>query len=751
LEYDLGKGTASLHTSKGVPLLLNATAAAVFPRGYALASDTNYTRKSHLETSRDSGIEGDRLVVACIDAARSLNLEHRVTLLRDRPGAIFEIILTNTSKKDLLIRQAEPLRALLDERAGCFFGAEYQYTRVRKALTHGYLYYDPGELLDFGWRAHRDFTSYWNAAFHIPDSQETLVVGFLENRQAEGQIAAGWDMTREWNDGRSAFNLSARALYNRYFVVPPGSSVSSGKLLLLLSPEPFSGLEYYAETYGRLHKVRLNPVINGWCSWFYTHTRATEEEQLKNAEFIAQHLKPYGMEWVQIDDGYQRAFGDWEGNQLYPHGMKWLAGKIRDLGLKAGLWVAPTVISENTEIAQKHQDWLVHDAQGNVQKVMSDRAKYALDITHPEARAWVRDLFKTICEDWGYDFIKIDFVEWTALAAERYHDPTLGKAGAYRLLFQTLREAMGPSRHLLDCGPGPETVGLLDSLRIELDLAHLTWDQYTRNFNSNAPAMAKRYYWHRRAWINDADQLGLARLTIPQARAAASIIALSGGTTISSDRLYELDPARLEILQKVLPAYGEAARPLDLFETSFPEIFALKVRKDFGEWWLLGYFNYDENSTAVRDFDLARLGLDPQGTCLAYDFWQQKLVAEARGTMRLVFEPSSVNFLAIHARRGVPQLIGTDRHYTQGALELENVRWDGATKVLSGTGLGAPGTAWRIAIYVPHEYSWEADGPGYFHDHEGFSAISYEKRLLRARLNFNGTNRIDWSVKFRAK
>ena len=310
---------------------------------------------------------------------------------------------------------------------------------------------------------------------------------------------------------------------------------------------------------------------------------------------------------------------------------------------------------------------------------------------------------------------------------------------------------MGPSRHLLDCGPGPETVGLLDSLRIELDLAHLTWDQYTRNFNSNAPAMAKRYYWHRRTWINDADQLGLARLTIPQARAAASIIALSGGTTISSDRLYELDPARLEILQKVLPAYGEGARPLDLFETSFPEIFALKVRKDFGEWWLLGYFNYDENSTAVRDFDLARLGLDPQGTCLAYDFWQQKLVAEARGSMRLVFEPSSVNFLAIHARRGVPQLIGTDRHYTQGALELDNVRWDGATKVLSGTGLGAPGTAWRIAIYVPHEYSWEADGPGYFHDHEGFSVISYEKRLLRARLNFDGTNRIDWTVKFRAK
>lgn len=750
LEYDLGSGRVSLYAVKDKkPLLLNATAAAVFPRGMALASDANYTRRSRVAASGDPGIEGEQLVITCADTAKNLNLEQQITLLRDRPGAVFELVLTNVSKKEILVRHAEPLRALLDEHSGCFFGAEGAYSAVQKVLRHGYLYSDPGEVMDMVGHGRRDFTSVWNAAYYIPGTQETLVVGYLENRQAEGHIYAAWNLTRAWQGGHGAFDLTGRSFYNRTFVLKPGASISSGRLLVLLSPDPFSGLEYYAETYGRLHGVKLNPILNGWCSWAYTHTRATEDEQLKNAEFIGKYLKPYGMEWVQIDDGYQRAFGDWEGNELYPHGMKWLAGKIRELGLKPGIWVAPYVISENTDVARNHPEWLVHDAAGEVYVTASTRAKHALDITHPGARQWLHDLFKSLARDWGYDFIKIDFVEWTLLAAERYYDPTIGKAGAYRLGFETMRAAVGPERHLLDCGPGPTTVGLLDSMRIDQDLPRTTWEQYTKHFCSNAPSMAKRYYFHKRTWINDNDHLGLARLTVPQARAAASIIALSGGTTISSDRVYELDPDRLDILRKVLPAYGEAARPLDLFEKSFPEIFALKVRKDFGEWWLLGYFNYDEGATVVRDFDLTRLGLDPLKTYLVYEFWTQRLVAEASRSVRLVFEPSSVNFLAIHEKRDVPQVVGTDRHYAQGALELQDVRWDAASRTLSGTGLGAPGTAWRIAIYVPQGYVWDENGLDYFHDYQNFSAISFEKNILRARLEFGRADRVSWSFKFR--
>jgi hypothetical protein len=751
LEYDLSRGRASLFSTQSTPLLLNATAGAILPRAMVLACDAQYTRQSRLVMSTDLGIASEQLIVSCRDMHQHLDLECRYTLLHDRPGAVFELVLTNVSPSAMVICAAEPLRALLDEHAGCFFGAERVHSRVHRVLRNGYLYSDPGEVIDIAWQGRRQITSCWNAAFYIPSSRETLVVGYLDNQHAEGQIIASWDMSRVWHRGRPSFDLTACSLYHRTFVLPAGGSVSSGRCLLVVAAEPFTGLEYYAEMCGRLHHVRLNPIINGWCAWFYTHTQATEDEQLRNAEFIARHLKPYGMEWVQIDDGYQRAFGDWQGNHLYPHGMSWLAAEIRKLGLKPGIWIAPYAISEHADIVQQHPEWLAHDASGNLQVTASTRVKYILDITHPGARQWLHDVFETLGPVWGYDFIKIDFVEWTLLAIERYYDPTLSRAQVYRLGFETMRAAVGPYCHLLDCGPGPDTVGLLDSMRIEQDLPANTWEQYVKHDSSTAPAMAKRYYFHKRTWINDADHIGLALLTVPQAQAVASLIALSGGTMMSGDRLYALDATRLDILKKVFPTYGEAARPLDLFEKAFPEIFALHIHRDFGAWWLVGYFNWDEGAEVRRTFDVSRLGLDTHKPYLAYTFWTQRRLVVSDGKVQLQLPPSSTHLFAIHEARDVPQLLGTDRHYTQGALELVQVRWDDVQHTLSGVGLGAPGMSWTLTLHVPEGFSWDQDRHAAWHEHQNVSVVSYEHNILRARLQFADAEPVPWSFAFRVE
>ncbi len=751
LEYDLGSGRASLFTAPSRPLVWSATAGVALGQGRVLASDPQYIRHGRIAAATAADLLGPQLLVQCHDGHRHIDLECRITLLPDRPGAVFELILTNVSPQPVVVPYAEPLRALLDERSGCFFGAAGIYSRVHRVLRQGYLYSDPGDIVHLAWQGRRDVSSFWHTALYMPTSQETVVVGYLDSQDAEGQILASWDMSRVWHRGQPAFDLTARSLYQRSFIVPPGRSVSSGRCLVLLTPEPYAGLEYYAELCGRLHHVRRTPILHGWCSWFYTHTQATEDEQLRNATFMAQHLKPYGLHWVQIDDGYQRAFGDWQANAFYPHGMAWLAAAIRQLGLHPGIWIAPYAVSEHAPLVQTHPEWLAHDAAGNLQITASTRgARYILDITHPGARQWLRELIETIVNVWGYDFIKIDFVEWTLLAIERYYDPTVSRAQAYRLGTETIRAAMGPQRHLLDCGPGPVTVGLIDSLRIEQDLPQPTWEQYVKHSSSTAPAVAKRYYFHRRTWINDADHLCLALLTLPQAQAVASLIALSGGTVISGDRLYDLDAARLAILTRVLPTYGEAARPLDLFEKDRPELFALHIRKDFGSWWLLGYFNWDEEAEMTREFALTRLGLESPTPCLVYDFWEQRLLAATSSSLRLHFAPASVRLLAIHAQRGVPQVIGTDRHYTQGAVELAQVRWDATRGVLSGIGLGAPGLSWTLTIYVPEGFTWDNNTNNSRRQRAHVSVLSYEEKLLQVRLQFGDTDQIHWSFPFSA-
>ena len=84
------------------------------------------------------------------------------------------------------------------------------------------------------------------------------------------------------------------------------------------------------------------------------------------------------------------------------------------------------------------------------------------------------------------------------------------------------------------------------------------------------------------------------------------------------------------------------------------------------------------------------------------------------------------NWLAIYKKRKVPQVLSTDRRYTQGAQELENVHWDAATRTLSGAGLGALGTTRRLAIYVPGGYGWANKDVGYSINYGNFTAISYE-------------------------
>ena len=460
--FDPSSGRLHAWRKDGRPFLSHAVARAYGPWGTRSAADREYTRTVKVAKVRDSLGEGTQLVARCTDSKRQLDFEIHVSIYPARDALVIETICLNSSDKQSLVLQSiEPLRAEFCD------GGECHWESASKVLRNGYMYYDAGSVEDFNVLRGHSVQGAWNVALYRDEREEGLVIGFLENNVAEGSIIVAPHPIRE-----HGFSVTAESQYNRDFILKTGARISSGRLIFNLAPDPFTALESYAQAVGDAHQVRLKPIINGWCSWFYTHDRATEAEQLRNAEFIAKHLKPYGMDWVQIDHGYQRGFGNWEANQKYPHGMKWLAQRIREMGLKPGLWVAPFVISKDTDLAKNHPEWLVQDAEGHLQTIIGT---YALDVTHPGARQWLYELFRTIADDWGYDFIKIDFVEWSLLAAERYHDASVSKAQAYRLGIETIRSAIGPDRHLLDCGPAQVTTGLLDSTRIELDRRHLTW------------------------------------------------------------------------------------------------------------------------------------------------------------------------------------------------------------------------------------------------------------------------------------
>ena len=110
---------------------------------------------------------------------------------------------------------------------------------------------------------------------------------------------------------------------------------------------------YFRDRHSIRHYVPLDKRIHqqppsGWCSWYYYFTDINEAEMLLNARWVGEHLRPWGARYVQLDDGWQGVGegGGWNRDWTviapkFPHGLRWLADRIHDLGLLAGLWVIP--------------------------------------------------------------------------------------------------------------------------------------------------------------------------------------------------------------------------------------------------------------------------------------------------------------------------------------------------------------------------------------------------------------------------
>lgn len=747
--FNESTGRFSIQRSNGAMLLQNFTSM-ILTAGQEIRSDSpEFRHQTEIMNIRDLLGEGKRVIIKSLRRNSPWFLTTSITLYNKYPGVFLSMTCRNMSNAELNLESLYPMVPAGDDLPDLFWAG------TSKLLTNGPMYYDPGSVYSFANPDKTTIQSWWNIGLFSGYNQEALVCGTLENLKAQGKI-----QVRRF-DG-AAISLTLQSYLAKGFMLKPGQEVSSNRFILLTGENPYNTLEEYASVIGKINNSRINSIVNGWCSWFYTYEHVTEEEVVRNAELASRILKPFGLEFIQIDEGYQRWHGDWEGNTRFPHGMKWLADKIKSFGLKPGLWVAPYVISEPTEVFQKHADWLLKHPDGRLKRVgpwpsedtdwarNENPKRYGLDITHPGAAQWLYNLFKTIVHQWGYEMLKIDFVDWSILSAFRYYDPSVSRAEAYRRGFEIIRKAAGEKVHINECGPGAISVGLIDSMRIELDQYYgyraENWKQYAGSPTGSIAACAKRYYFHKRTWINDADHLCIRNLSISQAQAAATIIGLSGGNVISGDRLSDLNPERIEIIRKVFPSSGNGAKPVDLFDSDTPEAFALTVKKSFGEWTVAAFFNPDETRAVEKIVPSERLWLDPARKYIAFNFWEEQFEGEFSSHLKIMIPPAGCTLLSIHELPDFPKVIATNRHILQGYIELEQTEWNQEKQTLTGISSGIRGCPYSVFIYLPGSYPWIQGGTTLDHDKEDFSYRITHPHILTLRLYFTERERIPWSI-----
>ncbi|RJP47730.1 MAG: alpha-galactosidase [Anaerolineaceae bacterium] len=245
--------------------------------------------------------------------------------------------------------------------------------------------------------------------------------------------------------------------------------------------------EQYASLLGeRFGKATSKPAPRVWCSW-YSFYKEINEKKIQN---VLRDLGDLPFDVVQIDDGWQVAPGDWIPNAKFPSGMDSLAASIRATGRKAGLWMAPLAIGEKSGIFKEHPDWLLQGWNGKPVSAGFEWGgdTFALDVTNPQAADWLANTIRTAV-NWGYDYLKLDFLYAGALPGKRHVD--MPREAAYRHALEIMRRAAGDA-YLLVCGsPIIPSLGLCDAMRVGPDVANL-WDSRLYSYllyNQTTPGM----------------------------------------------------------------------------------------------------------------------------------------------------------------------------------------------------------------------------------------------------------------------
>lgn len=350
----------------------------------------------------------------------------------------------------------------------------------------------------------------------------------------------------------------------------------------------------------------------GWCSWYSYYQNITFKEWARNVLWLKDNLRDYGLEWVQLDDGWQgvntspntSGGRDWfSTNSKFREGMKQVADIVRENGMRPGIWLIPQKIDRD-DIYFANPSYFLHYRKGDPVKhtdwAPENRAMYVLDPTNPEAiENYYKPLLEMIINEWGFDYLKIDDQPRIAALMNEYNivfnDPTQKGLPAYRKSLTEIKKILGANRYLLGCYGTPlEGVGIMDGSRTGGDMG-ASWD----GSQIIIEAIFRYGFLNGLGWWCDPDTICVRDpLTLDEARLLASIVTLTGQAFMASDFMYQLPKDRVDVLRRSMPTLSTYPVELYRWEVSQkkrPSVILTSIFKDFGNWNIAAVYQWSED------------------------------------------------------------------------------------------------------------------------------------------------------------
>lgn len=305
----------------------------------------------------------------------------------------------------------------------------------------------------------------------LSDGERAVLLGALEadtpRLHADRDLLAGWTETGE-----------------------PG-------LWVLLEGTELAVFDRYRDLLAARYGTRDRDPGTVWSSWYSFYETICRSK----LDEVLEELPTLGFDTFQIDDGWQQIVGDWQPNLKFPEGVADLAEVAADRGLRAGLWLAPFIVLPGSQAFAERRQMLLTDASGELVQAGENWGSpyYTYDYSRPDARDHLAELIRTVVEQWGFTYLKLDFLQ--AAAAPGRHSVATDREAVYRMAIETIRDAAGDDIFLLGSGaPLFASLGVLDAVRTGPDVAPM-WTNYATDDPSDAMAFNALRNAVERLWL----------------------------------------------------------------------------------------------------------------------------------------------------------------------------------------------------------------------------------------------------------
>lgn len=416
-------------------------------------------------------------------------------------------------------------------------------------------------------------------------------------------------------------------------------------------------------------------VSTGYESWYNHYTDISERTILADLEdldrtenlinrFAVRRGRPVVF---QIDDGWERAVGEWEvRTDRFPSGLRSLSGAIDAKGYIPGLWLAPFIVTRLSALYRDKPEWLLRDGRGKpVEAGFNpnwDGIFHCLDLSLPEVVDYLGNLVARVVDEWGFRYLKLDFLYAGMLAGSR----ALGGAAyehydrALRILTGRTSDRAGLPVAYLGCGaPLGASYPYLPLSRIGTDTRE-AWDWLPGRLiglDSRPSAFLNlrdtigRSFLDGAVYLNDPDVVFMRRTNCSLSEHEKELIALVG-YLLASQLMFSDSPGEFRegggTTDRVMAAYAaiaEACPPRDDFAATAlgRDVFRLESRS--GD--LAGLVNLRSVSFELFREEAPALYDAVAGGKLIVDHLVSDRKAAVEACAALRFSPRSITIVAV--------------------------------------------------------------------------------------------------------